>query len=168
MLHFFGFPPFLYDLVLYDLVIPTLSLRRGGICFSFAASTVMAFPRAFFVYILASKSRRIYIGMTNSLFRRVVQHKHEKSVFTSRYRINRLVYYERFKYVRDCIARETQLKTWSRAKKLALISSFNPTWEDLAEDWGTTVDLEAWASRFLATPRSVSKKPAVSSSSAAE
>ena len=56
--------------------------------------------------------------------------------FTKRYRINRLVYYEEFKYVNNYEARETELKKWSRAKKIALIASFNLTWEDLAEDWG--------------------------------
>jgi putative endonuclease len=74
--------------------------------------------------------------MTNSLFNRVTQHKAgEVASFTKRYKINRLVYYEVFKYVNNCEARETELKKWSRAKKVVLISAFNPTWEDLAEDW---------------------------------
>jgi len=60
--------------------------------------------------------------------------------FTKRYKIDRLVYYEVFKYVNNCIARETQLKGWSRAKKVALIASLNPTWEDLAADWGTRIE----------------------------
>ncbi len=95
----------------------------------------------FYIYILASKSRRIYVGMTNSLFRRVLQHKSgEMEGFITRYKINRLVYYEVFKYVNNCIARETQLKAWSRDKKVALIVSFNPTWEDLAADWGTRIE----------------------------
>lgn len=103
----------------------------------------MPYPRTFFVYILASKSRRLYNGMTNSLFNRVLQHKNGEGEFTSRYKINRLVYYEKFQYVKNCIAREKHIKSWSRAKKLALISAFNPTWEDLAADWGQRVDLEA-------------------------
>jgi putative endonuclease len=91
----------------------------------------------FYIYIMASKSRRIYIGMTNSLFARVMQHKSgEVDGFTKRYKINRLVYYEVF----NCIARETQLNAWSRAKKVALINAFNPTWEDLAADWGTRLE----------------------------
>ena len=95
----------------------------------------------FYGYILASKSRRLYIGMTNSLFNRVMQHKSgEEDGFTKRYNINRLVYYETFKYVNNCIAQETQLKAWSRAKKVALIESFNPTWEDLAADWGKRIE----------------------------
>ena len=66
------------------------------------------FERKFYLYILASKSRRLYTGMTNSLGGRVRQHKEgEIDGFTKRYRINRLVYYETFKYVNNCIARET-------------------------------------------------------------
>ena len=99
----------------------------------------MPFNREFYVYILASKSRRIYVGMTNSLFHRVLEHKAGEVEFTSRYRINRLVYYEVFKYVINCIARETELKKWSRAKKVALIESMNPTWEDFAADWGKPI-----------------------------
>jgi len=71
-----------------------------------------------------------------------MQHKSgEVDGFTKRYNIDRLVYYEVFKYVNNCIAREKQLKAWSRAKKVALIESFNPTWEDLAADWGKPVEL---------------------------
>src|SRR6516165_2803993 len=78
----------------------------------------------FYVYILASKSRRLYTGMTNWLFRRVMEHKSgEVEGFTKRYKINRLVYYEEFKYVRNCIAREKEIKGWSREKKVALIES---------------------------------------------
>ena len=95
----------------------------------------MAFSRKFYIYILASKSRRLNVGMTNSLVRRVLQHKRKEVEFTSRYNIDRLVYFEVFRYVNNCVERETQLKTWSRSKKIALISQFNPTWEDLAADW---------------------------------
>lgn len=94
----------------------------------------MTFNRQFYVYILASKSRRTYVGMTNSLFQRVMQHRAGEVNFTSCYRINRLVYYEIFKYVNNCINRETELKGWSRAKKVALIESMNPTWGDFAAD----------------------------------
>jgi len=91
----------------------------------------------YFVYILASKSRRIYTGVTGNLFSRVMQHKRgEIEGFTQRYKINRLVYYREFQYVRDAIRRETTIKGWLRAKKVALIERENPTWEDLADDWG--------------------------------
>jgi putative endonuclease len=97
----------------------------------------MKVERRFYVYVLSSKSRRTYVGMTNSLFRRIMQHKSgEQDGFTKRYNINRLVYFESFRYVNNCIAREKQIKSWSRAKKVSLISSLNPTWEDLAADWG--------------------------------
>ena len=91
----------------------------------------------YFVYILSSKSRRIYTGVTGNLFRRVMQHKRgEIEGFTQRYKINRLVYYREFQYIRDAIRRETTIKGWLRAKKVALIERENPTWEDLADDWG--------------------------------
>ncbi len=65
----------------------------------------------FHVYIMASKSRRIYVGMTNSLFSRVMQHKEGQiEGFTKRYKINRLVHFEPFQYVNNCIAREKQVK----------------------------------------------------------
>jgi len=90
----------------------------------------------FYVYIMASKSRVIYIGMTNTLRRRVWQHKSGLCPgFTRDYRVHRLVYFERFQYVRNAIRREKQLKGWLRKRKIALIESVNPTWEDLAADW---------------------------------
>ncbi len=88
------------------------------------------------VYILSNKSRTLYTGMTNNLMRRVYEHK-QKLVpgFTSKYRVNRLVYYEQTGNVRAAIAREKQIKGWLRAKKIALIESINPKWEDLSEGW---------------------------------
>jgi putative endonuclease len=90
----------------------------------------------FYVYILSSKSRTLYIGITNGLRKRVLEHRERKPVsFTTRYKITRLVYFERFQYVDNAIARETELKDWNRAKKVALIEAENPAWEDLAADW---------------------------------
>ena len=89
----------------------------------------------YFVYIVASKSRVLYIGLTNSLDRRVFEHKHGLiDGFSKQYRCHRLVYYESFDDVRKAIDREKQLKRWSRVKKMWLIDRLNPTWEDLAED----------------------------------
>jgi putative endonuclease len=86
----------------------------------------------FWVYILSSRSRTLYIGMTNNLKRRTTTHRKQKpGTFTARYSIHRLVYYEHFQYVNNAIARETQLKHWTRAQKIALIEGTNPTWEDL-------------------------------------
>jgi putative endonuclease len=97
----------------------------------------LCFPeKRFSVYIMSSLSRRIYTGVTNNLFRRVTQHKSgEFKGFTQRYRINRLVYYERFQYVNNAIRREKQIKGMNRAKRAALIERNNPTWDDLAGDW---------------------------------
>jgi putative endonuclease len=92
--------------------------------------------RSYYVYILSSRSLRLYIGVTNDLERRVLQHKRrELPGFTSRYNIDRLVYYEEMDDIHDAIAREKQLKGWVRGKKFALIDEMNPTLEDLAADW---------------------------------
>ena len=92
--------------------------------------------RSYFVYIMASKLRVLYTGVTNNLGFRVWQHKKKQvSGFTSTYNVNRLVYFETFSDVRYAIAREKQLKRWRREKKLNLIESTNPKWEDLSEDW---------------------------------
>jgi putative endonuclease len=98
--------------------------------------------RRFWVYIVASKSRRIYTGMANNLGRRVREHKAgEIEGFTQQYKINRLVYYEGFRYVGNAINREKQIKRLDRAKRVALIESMNPTWEDLPLEWGKPVEL---------------------------
>jgi len=88
---------------------------------------------AFYVYILSSRSRNLYIGITNSLRARIAQHRtNPAGSHTAHYNINRLIYFERFQYIRTAIARETELKKWTRQKKLALIEKLNPTWNDLA------------------------------------
>ena len=90
----------------------------------------------FWVYILASKSGTIYIGITNSLYNRVFAHKHGTgSLFTKKYSCHRLIHFEEYQYVLDAIAREKQLKRWSREKKELLIRRSNPKWEDLSLDW---------------------------------
>jgi putative endonuclease len=87
----------------------------------------------YYVYILASRSRTLYIGVTNNLLRRIAQHRQNKaSSFTSRYKTHRLVYYERFQYVNNAIAREKYLKHFTREEKTTLIETTNPTWEDIA------------------------------------
>jgi putative endonuclease len=97
--------------------------------------------KRYYVYIMASKSRVLYVGVTGFLYARVMQHKRgEVEGFTRRYNVNRLVYFEVFQYVNNAIARETEIKKWRRAKKVALIEKNNPTWEDLAADWGRTIE----------------------------
>ncbi len=92
-------------------------------------------PRRYFVYILASPSRTIYVGVTNDLKRRLEQHHSGKgSKFAAKYKVTRLVYVEEIGAVREAISREKQIKSWSRAKKTGLIESVNPKWEDLLED----------------------------------
>ena len=102
----------------------------------------MAREYRFFVYIVSSKSRRIYTGVTNNIERRVKQHKAgDIEGFTKRYKINRLVHYERFQYIGTAIRREKEIKGWDRAKRVALIERENPTWDDLAADWGKPIEL---------------------------
>ncbi|MFY9940189.1 MAG: GIY-YIG nuclease family protein [Silvibacterium sp.] len=93
--------------------------------------------RFYCTYIVASRSRTLYIGVTGDMFCRVLQHRAaEAPGFTSRYRAHRLVWFERYVSPSRAIAREKQLKRWTRAKKIALIERENPTWQDLSEDWG--------------------------------
>jgi len=87
--------------------------------------------RRYYVYILASKSHRLYIGVTNNLELRVAQHRAGLVTFTSKYRITRLVHVEESSAPMPAIVREKQLKSWSRQKKIALIESTNPHWDDL-------------------------------------
>ncbi len=89
----------------------------------------------FFVYILSNRSHILYIGVTNDLRVRVTQHRRQTpGSFTARYKITRLVYFERYQYINNAIAREKELKHWTRAQKIALIESTNPTWEELLPD----------------------------------
>jgi len=92
--------------------------------------------RQYYVYIMANLARTLHTGVTNDLERRVFEHR-EKRIpgFTQHYDLTRLVYYETTNDVRTAIAREKQIKGWLRAKKIALIESMNPEWEDLAADW---------------------------------
>ena len=91
----------------------------------------------YWAYIIASRSGTLYIGMTNNLERRVWEHKSGVfEGFAKQYGCNRLVYWESFDDVRKAIDRENQLKGWRRSKKIALIGSLNPRWQDLAEKWG--------------------------------
>jgi putative endonuclease len=92
--------------------------------------------REYYVYIVTNKSWTLYTGLTNDLARRVWEHKHGTvKGFTSRYRIGKLLYYETFGDIREAIAREKQIKGWTRARKMALTKAMNPTWEDLSKGW---------------------------------
>jgi putative endonuclease len=88
------------------------------------------------VYILASASRVLYTRMTNDLQRRVFEHQAKRVPgFTQKYNVTQLMYCEAFSGVRDAIAREKQIKAWTRAKRIALIEKLNPHWRDLSADW---------------------------------
>jgi putative endonuclease len=90
----------------------------------------------YYLYILANRSRGLYVGVTNNLKRRVLEHRQGLvEGFTMRYRVHRLVYFEVAEDVRLAIKREKQIKAWRREKKVALIEEKNPAWEDLAEEW---------------------------------
>jgi len=92
--------------------------------------------REYFVYIMASRARRLYTGVTNDLLRRVWQHKTGAvDGFTRRYRTTQLVHFEQTSDVHCAIAREKQLKRWPRSRKLRLIEEHNAGWRDLAADW---------------------------------
>ncbi len=94
-----------------------------------------------YVYIMASKGRRLYVGMTTGIEVRVAQHKRkaDPTSFTARYNINQLVYFERFDLIGAAIAREKELKGWKRERKIVLIVASNPRWEDLSLEWGKPV-----------------------------
>jgi putative endonuclease len=99
--------------------------------------------RRYYVYIMASRSLNLYTGITDDIYLRALEHKSGRiDGFTKRYNINRLVYYETFRYVNNAIAREKQIKAWTRAKRVALIKGLNPTWQDPAEGWGEKFELQ--------------------------
>jgi putative endonuclease len=93
-------------------------------------------PSAVYVYILSSRTRRLYVGVTSDLIRRVWQHR-DGTIrgFTRKYSVNRLVYFEPSDQPMLAIRREKQIKTWARVKKLALVESMNPGWVDYSEHW---------------------------------
>lgn len=86
-----------------------------------------------FVYIMASTTKVLYIGVTSDLEKRVYEHKHNVfEGFTKKYKVHRLVHFEVFGDIREAIYREKQLKKWNREWKIQLINERNPAWEDLA------------------------------------
>ena len=91
--------------------------------------------RTYYVYILSNRRRVLYTGVTNDLHRRVSEHRdHVVDGFTKRYNVTRLVYFESTTKVLEAIAREKQIKGWSRSKKIALVNSMNPEWNDLSHE----------------------------------
>lgn len=90
----------------------------------------------YYVYIMTNASRMLYTGVTNDLNRRVYEHKAKLHAgFTAKYNLTRLVYFEATENILAAIAREKQIKGWTRVKKLALIKLVNPRWRDLSAEW---------------------------------
>lgn len=117
------------------------SLPQRCRCFGFAQHDTVCdimsshTGRTYWVYILPNRAGMLYVGVTNDLQRRVQEHRQGLGAgFTSRYGLDRLVYFEDSGDVHAAIAREKQLKGWNRAKKAALIESRNPDWRDLAAE----------------------------------
>jgi putative endonuclease len=98
--------------------------------------------KSFFVYILSSKTKVLYIGMTDVLSRRTFEHK-EKLIegFTKKYNVNKLVYYEVHPDLKSAAKREKQLKNWHREWKINLIETVNKEWRDLYPDIADPVKL---------------------------
>jgi putative endonuclease len=94
-------------------------------------------PREYYVYILASESRELYVGVTGNLTSRIWQHRTGLSPigFAARHHTTHLVYCESTHDVRAAIRREKQIKGWTRQRKLELIETLNPEWNDLAAGW---------------------------------
>ena len=93
-------------------------------------------PRQYYVYIMTSASRNLYVGVTNDLMRRVYEHKRKRVPgFTRKYNVTQLAYFEETDDITAAIAREKQIKGWRRFKKVSLIHSANPDWKDLSSDW---------------------------------
>jgi putative endonuclease len=103
--------------------------------------------KSYCTYIVASRSRTLYIGVTSNLERRVWQHKTKAyEGFSATYNCNRLVWFESYSNAGTAIAREKELKGWRRARKIALIENANPAWVDLSEDWGQSIVPTAYPS----------------------
>jgi putative endonuclease len=95
---------------------------------------------SYWVYMMTGRGKTLYVGVTNDLERRTYEHREGSlSGFTSKYRLDRLVYFEEHRDIRDAITREKQIKSWRREKKLALIESVNPKWRNLSLEWQLAV-----------------------------
>lgn len=99
-------------------------------------SVEMPKEKTYYVYILSSQRRALYIGVTSNIEQRIFQHKtHVFGGFTAKYNITNLVYFERYGDIVKAIRKEKELKDWRREKKIKLIEASNPTWRDLSYGW---------------------------------
>jgi putative endonuclease len=93
-------------------------------------------PNSYYTYMMTNQSNTtLYVGVTNDISRRALEHIEGcGATFTSKYKINKLIYFERYTEITDAIKREKQLKGWRREKKEILIMQMNPLWKDLLQD----------------------------------
>jgi putative endonuclease len=95
--------------------------------------------KQYYIYIMASRARTLYTGVTDDLIKRVFEHKNKLiEGFTKKYNVTNLVYYEAVNDVQAAIQREKQVKGWLRKRKIALIETMNPEWKDLSDEWYKT------------------------------
>jgi putative endonuclease len=93
-------------------------------------------PKIYYVYILSSQRRGLYIGLTSNIEQRVFQHKtHAFSGFTAKYNVTTLAYFERHGAIMTAIRREKEMKNWPREEKIQMIEATNPKWRDLSYGW---------------------------------
>ncbi len=114
-----------------------------------------------FVYIMSSKAKVLYVGMTNNLARRIYEHKNKINIgFTARYNVNRLVYFEEMEDEIKAMKREKQIKGWLREMKIKLIETTNPNWDDLSTPWMDSIlgKSEIVASEYLSDSSSFGKQ----------
>ena len=92
--------------------------------------------KQYYVYIMNNPTGTLYVGVTSNLEQRVCEHKQKiHAGFTKKYNVTRLAYYEETPDVHTALAREKEIKKWRRSKKIALVKSLNPEWQDLSEGW---------------------------------
>ena len=110
---------------------------------------------SYYVYILSSKKHgTLYIGVTNNLLKRIIEHKGKLFPgFTAKYNVRMLLYYEIFQYINDAIKRETILKTWKRKWKIELIEQKNKDWKDLFYEIFDAKEIEATTEYLLKEKR---------------
>jgi putative endonuclease len=106
-------------------------------------------PHHYYVYLLTNTTKKVlYTGVTNDLRTRIIEHylkRGDTTSFASKYFCYWLVFYEEFKYINNAIAREKEIKGWTRLKKEQLITSFNPTWmflnKEVCGEWPPSKDV---------------------------
>ena len=135
--------PSRYSRNIFLIVIPALCRHRHLVIAKAFLYVMLMEQHNYYVYILTSSDNAVfYVGVTNNLIRRVIEHKiHRNEGFTSEYNVNKLVYFELFANIEDAIKREKQLKRYKRLWKFNLVNEFNADWVDLSEKIGITREM---------------------------